>query len=126
MNGKKVLLIDEEKAILETYTFLLSREGYCVVTANSGVKAMKEFYQQPFDLIVMDLAIKNGNGHTLLEEVKKRFPIMPVIVLTEKVSEAITMFASLLGASALIEKPCSYEMLLSCIGRSLKGNRKFQ
>ena len=115
MNEKKVLLVDEEKIILDTYSFLLSKEGYRVVATNSGRKALKELGQQSFDIVITDLAIKNENGCTVLEEVKTMFPIIPVIVLTNNLSEIVKQFASMLGACSLIEKPFSYEILISCI-----------
>jgi len=125
MNGKKLLLVDEEKTILDSYSFLLNKEGYSVVTADSGRKALEEFSQQPFDLVITDFAIKNENGHTVLEEIKTMFPIIPVIVLTDDSSEIVKRFAFLLGACALIEKPCSYENLISYI-RILLTERKWE
>lgn len=115
MNGKKVLLVDEEKNILDTYSFLLSKEGYRVVATNSGREALKELSQQPFDIVITDLTMKNENGCTVLEEVKTMFPAIPVIVLTNNLSEIVKQFVSLLGACGLIEKPLSYEILISCI-----------
>lgn len=107
MNGKKVLLVDEEKIILDTYSFLLSKEGYRVVATNSGSKALEKLHHQPFDIVITDLAIKNENGCTVLEEVKTIFPTIPVIVLTNNVSEIVRQFTSMLGACGLIEKPIS-------------------
>ena len=115
MNEKKFLLVDEEKIILDTYSFLLSKEGYRVVATNSGRKALEKLHQQPFDIVITDLAIKNENGCTVLEEVKTIFPTIPVIVLTNNVSEIVRQFTSMLGACGLIEKPISYEILVSCI-----------
>jgi len=123
MNGKKVLLVDEEKTILDTYSFLLNKEGYSVVSVNSGRKAFEEFSKHLFDLVITDFAIKNENGHTLLEEIKTIFPLTPVIVLTDNTSEIVKRFAYLLGACVLIEKPCVYENLISYI-RILLAERK--
>ena len=115
MNGKKVLLVDEERTIIDTYSYLLSKEGYSVVTADNGRKALEEFFQQPFNLVITDFAIKNSNGRTLLEEIKTLFPHFPVVVLTDNQSEIVRRFAFLLGACVLIEKPCVYENLVSYI-----------
>ena len=75
---------------------------------------------------ITDFATKSGNGHTLLEEIKALFPRIPVIVLTDKLSPIVKEFAFSMGAYALIEKPCSCEMLISCIRRSLKRNKIYQ
>jgi len=123
MNEKKVLLVDEEKIVLDTYSFLLSKEEYKIVTADSGKKALRELCQQTFDLVITDLAIRNENGCTVLEEVKTMFPTIPVIVLTDNLSEIVIRFASLLGACTLIEKPFSYEILISSIRSSLTRSK---
>ncbi len=123
MSKAKVLLVDEEDTILDTYSFLLRKEGYRVLTAYNGGKAIEKLCQQKFDLAITDFATKSGNGHTVLEEIKEMFPLIPVIVLTDKLSPIVKQFAFSMGAYALIEKPCSCEMLISCIRRSLKRNR---
>ena len=119
MNGKKVLLVYDEKNTLDTYCFLLSKEGYHVVTADNGIKALEEICQQPFDLVITDLTIKCKNSHVFLEEMKALFPILPVMVLTNNLSEIVRRFASLMGACALIEKTCSYEIFISSIKKLL-------
>ena len=126
MSGAKVLLVDEEDTILDAYSFLLRKEGYRVLTAYNGGKAIEKLCQQKFDLAITDFATKSGNGHTVLEEIREMFPLMPVIVLTDKLSPIVKQFAFSMGAYALIEKPCSCEMLISCIRRSLKRNRCYQ
>ena len=126
MRGAKVLLVDEEDTILDAYSFLLRKEGYRVLTAYNGGKAIEKLCQQKFDLAITDFATKSGNGHTVLEEIKDMFPLIPVIVLTDKLSPIVKQFAFSMGAYALIEKPCSCEMLISCIRRSLKRNRCYQ
>lgn len=126
MNGKKVLLIDEEEPILKTFSFLLSNEGYYVVTADNGGKALKKLHQQPFDIIITDFAMKNENGHTILEEIRDSFPRIPIIVLTDNLSTVVKQFSFSLGAYALIEKSCGYEILVASIRKSLKMNKWYQ
>ena len=123
MNGKKVLLVDEGKIIRDTYSFLLSKEGYGVVTVDNGRKALEALYQQHFDLVVTDFAIRNDGGCIILEEVKKIFPTIPVMVFTDNATEIVRQFASLLGACALIEKPCHYEFLVAQIRSFLTRNK---
>ncbi len=126
MSGAKVLLVDEEETILDAYSFLLRKEGYRVLSAYNGSKAIETLHRQQCDLVITDLTTKNGNGHTVLEEIKEMFPLIPVIVLTDKLSPIVKQFAFSMGAYALIEKPCSCEMLISCIRRSLKRNKSYQ
>ena len=122
MSGAKVLLVDEEDTILDAYSFLLRKEGYRVLTAYNGGKAIEKLCQQKFDLAITDFARKSGNGHTVLEEIREKFPLIPVIVLTDKLSPIVKQFSFSMRVYALIEKPCSCEILISCIRRSLKRN----
>ena len=119
MSDKRILLVDDEEIILNTYSSLLNEKGYTVFTADSGREAFDEFLNQPFDLVITDLAMKDGDGLTLLEDIKEVSPNTPVIVLTGKIYKIVNEFVSLLGASALIEKPCSNEIFLSCVRNSL-------
>jgi len=119
MSDKRILLVDDEENILDTYSSLLSEKGYTVVIADSGRKALDEFLNQPFDLVITDLAMADGNGLTLLEGIKEVSPNTPVIVLTGKRHKIVNEFVSLLGASGLIEKPCSNEIFLSFVRNSL-------
>ena len=126
MSGAKVLLVDEEKTILDAYSFLLRKAGYRVVTAHNGSKAIETLHRQQCDLVITDLATKNGNGNTVLEELREMFPHIPVIVLTDKLSTIVKLFTFSMGACDLIEKPCNCGILFSCIRRSLKRNNSFQ
>jgi len=119
MNRKKVLLVDDEETILNTYSLLLSEKGYSVVTVDSGRKAFAKFCEQPFDIVITDLAMMDGDGFTLLKDIKSRSPHTPVIVFTGTRSKVVKSFVSSLGAFALIEKPCKNEILISCIKSSL-------
>ena len=69
---KKILLVDDEPIILETYSCLLSEKGFAVVTAHSGREALEKFSHNAFDLVITDLAMPDGDGFKLLEDIKHR------------------------------------------------------
>ena len=119
MNGKKVLLVDDEEIVLDTYSLLLSEKGYDVVTADSGRKAIEKFCQQSFDLVITDLAMSDGDGFNVLKKVKDISPNTPVMIHTGNRSKIVREFVYLLGACALIEKPCKNEMLISYVRNTL-------
>jgi DNA-binding NtrC family response regulator len=120
MLEKKILLVDDENIILETYSSLLSEKGFSVVTASSGREALETFSRGSFDLVITDLAMPDGDGFKLLEEIKERSPNTPVIVFTGKIYRAVKEFVALLGANELLEKSCSTELFMSCIKESLQ------
>ena len=122
MLEKKILLVDDEEAILDTYSLLLGEKGYSVVTADNGRKALEEFSRNCFDLVITDLAMPDGDGFELLEAIKVRSPKTPVIVFTGKRYRAVKEFVDLLGAHELIEKSCSNEVFISCVKNSLRAD----
>jgi len=126
MNEVKILLVAEEEIILNTYSFLLNKEGYYTITTNNGREALESLQQQRFDVVVTDLAMKNENGKTFLENIREMFPLIPVIVLTDNTSNIVKQFAFTLGAQALIKKPCSYDVLISSIRKSFLANKRYQ
>ena len=120
MLKKRILLVDDENIILETYSSLLSEKGFSVVTATSGREALETFSHNSFDLVITDLAMPDGDGFKLLEEIKEISPHTPVIVFTGKIYRAVKEFVALLGANELLEKSCSTELFISRIKESLQ------
>ena len=121
---KKILLVDDEEMILNTYASLLGERGYCVVTATCGRKALEEFFTHSFDLVITDLAMSDIDGFTVIEEVKKMSPDTPVIAFTGKCYKNVKEYVSLLGASALVEKTCSIDTFISFVRSSLEKGCK--
>ena len=119
---KKILLVDDETTILETYSSLLSEKGFSVITAGSGREALEMFSLNSFDLVITDLAMPDGDGFQLLEEIKGISPHTPVIVFTGKVYRSVKEFVALLGANELLEKSCSTELFISRIKESLQAS----
>jgi DNA-binding NtrC family response regulator len=118
--GKRILLVDDEEMILDTYSSLLDEKGYSVVATNCGRKALEVFSSHSIDLVITDLAMPEVDGFTVIEEVKKSSPNTPVIVFTGKGYKSVKEYVSLLGAYALIEKSSSNDMFISCVKNSLK------
>jgi len=118
--GKRILLVDDEKMILDTYSSLLDEKGYSVVATNCGRKALEFFSSHFFDLVITDLAMPEVDGFRIIEEVKRSSPTTPVIVFTGKGYRSVKEYVSLLGAYALLEKSSSNDMFISCVRNSLK------
>ena len=115
MQEKRILLVDDEKFILDTYSSLLGERGYSVTTAYSGRNALEVFPNQPFDLVITDLAMEDGDGITLIDELQETSPHIPIIVFTGRKYKNGKEFVSLLGANELIQKPCSNDLFISSV-----------
>ncbi len=120
MLQKKILLVDDEESILDTYCSLLSKKGFSVVTSDSVRKARNEFFTSKFDLVITDLGMREENGFTLVEEIKEKSPNTPVIMLTGSVkTKLLSEYLSILGVYTMVEKTCSADDFISCVMSSL-------
>lgn len=123
MTTKNVLIIDDDIDILRICSGVLYKEGFNVVTAKTGMSAFEELYQNSFDLIITSLAMKAKNGFTVLGMVRALSPRIPLIVFTTSECSVAYHFLPLLEPCAFIGKPCSGEMLASCVkGPLINGN----
>lgn len=124
LSAKKALLIDDDDTIIIRYSSLLRKEGYGVVIAQNGMRAFEEFCQESFDLIITNLAMQAGKGHTVLGMIKALFPRVPLIVITSDSCGIAQAFVPLLGTCTFIKKPCSSEVIISCVRNSMSGESR--
>ena len=120
MLQKKILLVDDEENIRNTYCSLLTEKGFSVVTSDSVKNARKGFFNSQFDLVITDLGMREENGFTLVEEIKKKSSNTPVIMFTGSLTtKLLSEYLSILGVYAMIQKTCSDNAFISCVMRSL-------
>lgn len=85
MNSKqKILLIEDDKMLLEMYSSKFTREGYDIVTAENGSEGLKSAREHKPDLILLDIILPKLDGFAALKEIRKDAEIkdVPVILLT--------------------------------------------
>jgi CheY-like chemotaxis protein len=80
--GKRVLFVDDEPSMREIMAMLLNEEGYNVSTASDGLDALSQLRVSPPDLIISDINMPRMSGRELLSVVRRRFPAIPVIVIS--------------------------------------------
>ena len=80
--NKKILIVDEEHAIRNSLQNLIQREGFSVVTADSGLRAMQQFEDEKPDIIILDMRLPDTNGLTLLKTMKEIRPSVTVVLVT--------------------------------------------
>ncbi len=76
----RLLVVDDEANIRILYSEELADEGYEVVTAATTAEAIEKLQQTPFDLVVLDIKLKNENGIELLQKLVRERHEMPVIL----------------------------------------------
>src|SRR5690242_19745260 len=103
MKGR-VLVVDDEKAMLVALKGLLSKEGYEVETASSGEEALRRIETGKFHVVVTDLSMDGITGLQVLERGRAVDPDLAVLMITAYGSEKIAVQAMKLGAVDYIPK----------------------
>jgi len=109
MNGKKVLVVDDEPFILRSLTFVLRKEGFEVSEAMNGEEAMEKIQAERPGLVLLDVMMPKKNGYEVLSEVKSDDELKStyIIMLTAKGQEADRVKGLSLGVDEYMTKPFS-------------------
>jgi DNA-binding NtrC family response regulator len=112
MERMKIMLVDDEERFLATTQKLLTRKGIDVVTAASGAEALELLNRQNIHVVILDVKMPGMNGNETLKEIKTRFPLVEVIMLTghATVESAIDGLKS--GATDYLMKPTGIDELI--------------
>jgi two-component system phosphate regulon response regulator PhoB len=126
MAGEKILIVDDEKDILELIGYNLEREGYKIVKALSGEAALRSSRLEKPDLILLDLMLPGIDGLEVLKKIKKdsKTANIPTVLLTAKGEEADIVAGLELGADDYITKPFSPRVLLARIRAALRRQKE--
>jgi two-component system response regulator HydG len=111
-----ILIIDDDTAILRTFTRIFQRKGYCVSVAERGKEAVEKLSRNSYDVALIDLRLSDMEGTELFPLIQNTSPRTLKIMLTGKV----IMANSIKGADVLLKKPIQPEQLLSVIDCKLK------
>lgn len=122
MIPKTILAIDDEKDILELLEYNLSKEGYNVLTAESGEAALEIIRRNMPDLMLLDLMLPGMDGLEICRIAKEnpRTKHIPIVMLTAKGEEADIVAGLEIGAEDYITKPFSPRVLLARIRAVLR------
>ena len=123
MSKGAILVIDDEAEIREGLHLLLSTEGYTVANAESAEAGLAALEQQPFDLLLLDVALPDRNGLDLLRELRRRDPQLTIILITAYGSIDMARAAFKSGAQDYITKPWSNDELLAQVAQAVEGRR---
>jgi len=122
MIKSKILIVDDEKDILELLKYNFEKEGYKTLSATSGEKAIEIAQSAKPDLIVLDLMLPGKNGLEVCRILKNQKPTssIPIIMLTAKDSETDVVVGIEVGADDYITKPFSPKVVLAKIKAILR------
>ena len=118
--GKTVLVVDDEKNIVEILCFNLSKEGYDTVTAFDGKAALEMAAALNPDLILLDVMLPIMDGFRVCSEIRKTNQTTPIIMLTAREEETNKIFGLELGADDYITKPFSMREVMARVKANIR------
>jgi DNA-binding response OmpR family regulator len=117
--ASRILLVDDERAILTLLSFPLRKDGYEVVQASDGSEALLRFAEGRFDLVVLDVMMPKLDGLEVCRRLRARSSV-PIIMLTAKAEEIDKVLGLELGADDYITKPFSMREFRSRVKAALR------
>jgi two-component system alkaline phosphatase synthesis response regulator PhoP len=122
---KKILLVDDEKDIVEFLDYNLRQEGFNVITAYDGLETLEKIKENP-DLIILDIMMPGMDGFEVCRRIRSMngFQRTPIIFLTAKSGEVDEIKGLELGASDYIQKPISPRKLIARVKANLRTSEK--
>ncbi len=125
MPGAKILVVDDEAYIVELVKFNLEKEGYEVIVAHDGLKALDMVKEDLPDLIILDIMIPRLDGLEVCRLLKQdqAYKTIPIIMLTAKGEELDTILGLEMGADDYIKKPFSPREMLARVNARLRALR---
>ena len=120
----RILVVDDEEAIREIVSSMLTAAGYACKQAGSGMEALAVLTSgEDFELMLSDLMMADLDGIGLLERTKEKYPDMPVVMVTAVHDISVALAAIRNGAYDYLLKPFEREQLLNTVSRALENRR---
>ena len=117
---ENILIVDDEKSLLDLLSVVFKKEGYGVRTASSGVQARDILEKEPVDLVITDIKMPQTSGMDVLKFAKGLDPEIPVILITAYGSIKQAIDALKAGALDYVVKPFDVEELKILVARGLE------
>jgi DNA-binding response OmpR family regulator len=112
VEGKKILLVEDEKHLAKGLTFNLKKEGYKVTLAEDGVAAIDCLGEEEFDMMILDLMLPKMGGMEVIKKVRETNIRFPVLMLTAKTTDEDRTLGFEAGADDFLTKPFHLPELL--------------
>lgn len=116
---RKILVVDDEKPIVDILKFNLEKEGFEVLTADNGMSALEIALSQNPDLILLDIMLPKMDGFDVCRKVREKLNV-PIIMITARDEEVDKVLGLELGADDYITKPFSVRELIARVKANMR------
>jgi len=123
MSEKRILVIDDEEYICQSCRELLGEEGYEVKTSLHPLEGLKQLQEDSFDLLLLDLKMPERDGIQVLQEVKRDYPHLMVIIITGYATVDTAVASMKMGAFDYVSKPFTPDELLMAVEKAFEHQR---
>ncbi len=117
----KILVVEDDPGLQKYLKEMLISNDYSVVTSSDGISALSTINRTPPDLVILDLGLPNLSGESVMAEVRKKHPNLPVVILTAKDTVSDIVQNLNMGADDYMTKPFVADELLARIKARLRS-----
>lgn len=117
---KTVLIVEDEKNIVDILRFNLQRSGYAILEAYDGEDGLRQALSANPDLILLDVMLPKMNGFDVCKALREKGSNVPVIILTAREEESDKVLGLEIGADDYITKPFSMRELVARVGANIR------
>lgn len=114
---KTILIVDDDRELVDGLRLLLERQGYRVITAGDGVQGKNTILNAKPDLVILDMMMHRMGGYPVLEHFKDKPDAPPFIMITANEGSRHKAYAEFLGVVDYLRKPFATERLLEAVNR---------
>jgi len=118
--GKTVLIVDDEKGIVDILTYNLKKDGFDIVHAYDGEEALMQYSRKTPDLILLDVMLPKLDGFAVCKRIRENDRKTPIIMLTAREEETDKVLGLDLGADDYITKPFSVRELKARVNANIR------
>ena len=116
---KLILVVDDDRELVDAMRTVLERQGFKVIQAHDGHQGKHAIYNQRPDLVILDMMMPRMGGYPVLEHFKDKGDAPPIIMVTANEGSRHKVYAEYLGVVDYIRKPFAMERLLDTVNKTL-------
>ena len=117
-DAKTILIVDDDRELVDGLRTLLEKQGFRIMTASDGHQAKTLIYNQQPDLVILDMMMQRMGGYPVLEHFRDKTDAPPFIMINANEGSRHKAYAEYLGVVDYIRKPFAMEKLLEAVAKA--------